>query len=295
MSKRFWWRQVVAESSDWNASVSRVIGPGTEKVDEEVSSELSGEHLGDDVEVGDESGLEDDWNVGGVEELDWVAAVLSTVAGRLDWEVDTESLEVDNHSENEESSHQVHQVWKVLAVESLTKSTDLVRAGGEKVEESDDGSFELGSTSSVHGGWRECLPDNGFANVGGDEERDSGSETISLLEKLVEKKDDETSDDELDNDEKADSSSDLRWLSVESGHDVDNSLSNGDDHTEQFLGSVEEGAVLWSVSDLDDLSSGEKLHDESRSNDWGDTELHKSTTVGSHNHTKPVEWIGGVS
>ncbi|KAF1756407.1 hypothetical protein GCK72_012860 [Caenorhabditis remanei] len=208
--------------------VSEVIGPGTEKVDEEVSSELSGEHLKSMIQ----SGLKNDWDVGSVEKLDWVAAVLSTVAGRLDWKVDTESLEVDNHSENEESGHQVHQVWKVLTVESLTESADLIGASGEKMEESDDSSLEFSSTSGVHCGWRERLPDNRFANVGGDEERDSGSETISFLEKLVEKKDDETGNHELDDDEKADSSSDFRWLSVESGHDVDNSLSNGDDHSE---------------------------------------------------------------
>lgn len=176
--------------------------------------------------------MKDDWNVGGVEELDWVAAVLSTVAGRLDWEVDTESLEVDNHRKNEESSHQVHQVWKVLTVESLTKGTDLVGAGGKKMEKSNDGSFELGSTSGVHCCRGECLPDNGFTDVGGNEERNSGSETISLLEKLVEKEDDETGNNELDDDKETDSSSDFRWLSVESGHDVDNSLSNSDDHTE---------------------------------------------------------------
>ena len=36
--------------------------------------------------------LEDDGNVGGVEELDGVGGVLTAVASRLDWKVDTESL-----------------------------------------------------------------------------------------------------------------------------------------------------------------------------------------------------------
>ena len=53
--------------------------------------------LRDDVEVGDEGALEDDGDVGGVEELDGVAAVLATVARRLDRQVDTEALMADNN------------------------------------------------------------------------------------------------------------------------------------------------------------------------------------------------------
>ena len=50
--------------------------------------------LRDDVEVGDERRLEDDGNVGRVEEFDGIAAVLATVAGRLDGQVDAEALRV---------------------------------------------------------------------------------------------------------------------------------------------------------------------------------------------------------
>ena len=49
-------------------------------------------YLRDDVEVGDERRLQDDGDVGGVEQLDRVAAVLATVAGRLDGQVHTEAL-----------------------------------------------------------------------------------------------------------------------------------------------------------------------------------------------------------
>jgi len=60
------------------------ITPHTEKVHEEVTSELDTEHLGDHVEIGHESRLENDGDVGGVEQLDGVAAVLSSVPGALD-------------------------------------------------------------------------------------------------------------------------------------------------------------------------------------------------------------------
>ena len=49
-------------------------------------------YLRDDVEVGDERRLQDDGDVGRVEQLDGVAAVLAAVAGRLDRQVHAEAL-----------------------------------------------------------------------------------------------------------------------------------------------------------------------------------------------------------
>lgn len=53
--------------------------PRSQQIDQEVSTEASGEHLRDDVEVGDQGRLQDDGDVGGVEELDGVGVVLATV------------------------------------------------------------------------------------------------------------------------------------------------------------------------------------------------------------------------
>ncbi|GMT25660.1 hypothetical protein PFISCL1PPCAC_16957 [Pristionchus fissidentatus] len=288
-------RQVVADTSGGVAAVSsRGIRPGTEKVDEDVSAELGRKHLRDDVEVGDEGGLEDDGDVGGVEELDGVRRVLSTVSGRLDGKVDTEALQIDDDSEHEDGGHQVHEVGKVLSVEGLTESTDLVVSGGEEVEEGDDGSLEFGSAASVHRSGRERLPHDRLADVGGDEERNSRAETISLLEQLVEQQHNETGEHELDNDEQADSGANVGRLSVESRSDVHDGLSDSDHHSEELLGSVEEGAVLGGVSDLDDLGSGEELHDQTRGDDGRDTELHQGSPVGGHDDAQPVERIGRV-
>lgn len=66
--------------------------PGSKQVNQEVSTETSRQHLRDDIEVGHKGRLQDDGNVGGVEELDGVSVVLATVAGRLDGQVDPEAL-----------------------------------------------------------------------------------------------------------------------------------------------------------------------------------------------------------
>ena len=80
---------------------ARRIRPGSEQVHENVAAELGSEHLRDDVEVRDERRLQDDGDVGGVEELDGVGRVPATVADRLDREIDTEALEAKHSSAKE--------------------------------------------------------------------------------------------------------------------------------------------------------------------------------------------------
>lgn len=66
--------------------------PGSQEVHKEVSTEASGEHLRDDIEVGDQGRLQDDGDVGGVEQLDGVGVVLPAVACRLNGQVHPEAL-----------------------------------------------------------------------------------------------------------------------------------------------------------------------------------------------------------
>lgn len=46
----------------------------------------------DDVKIGDQCRLQDDGNIGGVEQLDGVSVVLAAVACRLDGKVHSEAL-----------------------------------------------------------------------------------------------------------------------------------------------------------------------------------------------------------
>ena len=141
-------------------------------------------------------------------------------------------MEVYDDSEDEDCGHKVHDVGEVLPVERLAQSADLVLPGGEQVEEGDDGALELGAASRVDGGGREALPDDRLADVGGDEEGDSGAEAVALLQELVEEQDDEAGDEELDDDQEADAGADVGRLAVHAGHDVDDGLPDGDDHAE---------------------------------------------------------------
>ncbi len=69
----------------------------------------------------------------------------------------------------------------------MAVGTHLVVAGGDEVEQGNDGSLELGSVSSVDGGWAESAPDDVLAHVGGNEEGYSGgTNAVALGEDLVE-------------------------------------------------------------------------------------------------------------
>jgi hypothetical protein len=81
------------------------LTPGTQEVDEEVGRESFVQELRDEVQVGNECGLQDDGDVAGVEQLDRVAATLTTLLLVLHRNVDTEALEVDDKHEDDARGH----------------------------------------------------------------------------------------------------------------------------------------------------------------------------------------------
>ena len=119
------------------------------------------------------------------------------MAGRHERNLDAESLEVNDGGKHDECCDQVHNVGQILAVESLAESDLLVGPSKEKVEQSNDRSLEFRPSAGVVGGRRECLPDDGFTNVCRNEEGNSASESVSLLQKFVEEDDNQSSNDQL--------------------------------------------------------------------------------------------------
>ena len=86
-------------------------------------------------------------------------------------------LEVDDYTEDEDGGEEIHEVGEVLPVEGLSQGPDLVLAGGEEVEQRDDGPLELGAAPGVDGGGGEGLPHDRLADVGRDEQGDAGAKT----------------------------------------------------------------------------------------------------------------------
>ena len=116
-----------------------------------------------------------------------------------------------------------------MPVEGLLERVDLVLLGAQEVEESDDGSFELGTLLSADRDWGERFPQDDLTDVGGDEEGDTTANTVALLEEFVKKDDDDSGKRELEDDKGASDGSDLVDGAVHSGEEVSESLTHGDD------------------------------------------------------------------
>ena len=66
------------------------------------------------------------------------------------------------------------------------------------MEQRDYSAFEFGATTDIDGGRGECFPDYRLTDIGCDEEIDTRAETISFLEQFIEKDNNESCNNELD-------------------------------------------------------------------------------------------------
>mmetsp|Transcript_16061 Transcript_16061/g.36884 ORF Transcript_16061/g.36884 Transcript_16061/m.36884 type:complete len:487 (-) Transcript_16061:48-1508(-) len=286
---------VVREAASGARVALGVFGPRAEEGDDGVAAEAAVEDLEHKVQVGHEGGLEDDGHVARVKELD--VEIPRHVAARLVLELkgDLPPLEVDDNDRHDDGGDEVGNVGEGLAVESVTDGGELVGASEEHVEQGDDGAMELGATADVERRGAEGVPHNGLAHVGRDEERDGRTESVSLLEQVIEHHDDETGEGKLEDDQDGVDGTKIGNVSVHSREDVGHSLGKDDDEGEELLGGVEEATILVSLHrDLDETSTLDELHDGRGSHDGGDTQLHEGPSVRGHDHAKPVKWIGGA-
>ena len=95
-------------------------------------------------------------------------------------------LKVNDNPKHEDGGHEIGQVGKVTAVEGLTQTTDLVCPCCQKMKECNYSTFKLCPSARVDGGGAERLPDNRLTDVGGDEERDTRTKTVTFLKEFIE-------------------------------------------------------------------------------------------------------------
>jgi hypothetical protein len=234
--------------------------PDTEKLDEEVVRESRVQHLADEENVGAQSGLQHNGHVGSVEKTDGVGSAHATLAGGLHGNLDAETLEVDNSGEDKKGRQEIHHVREVLAVKGLTQSSLFVGPGEQKVEESDDSTLEFRSTTGVDGRGGESLPDNRLANVGSNEERDTTAQAVTLLEQLVQKNDNKTSHNELNDQEHTNTGTEIARLAIQTSKDVHTSLTKGENDREKLLSGLIEFSVGLEVEvDVNEVSTSEEL------------------------------------
>lgn len=266
--------------------------PLSQGSDEERALELSEQQLREEVEVGDQSGLEHDGDVGGIEELDGVVLFVGLDVLVFDGDVDSESLEVDDDQENEDGGKKAVDVGISRSVEGLLEGRDLVGSGDQKVEQSNDSTFIFSSLFGLDGHGGEGLPEDVFADVDSNEEGDTGSNTISLAHNFIKHKNDDTSKSQLNDNHDSVTSTNLINITVHTRPDISESFTTSNNKTQQLLSSFKEGFLsLVLLVDFKKLSTSKQLHNHTSSNDGGDTEFHKGSSVGGKNDSHPIEGI----
>ena len=76
-------------------------------------------------------------------------------------------------SEDNKGSEKIHDVREVLAIEGFSQCPLLIRPCQKKMEQCNDSALKFRSTSRVDGSRGESFPDDRFADIGSDEERNS--------------------------------------------------------------------------------------------------------------------------
>lgn len=287
-------RNVVSETTDGDRVTAHFnILPLAEKSDGEEVSESSVEELREEIEVGDQSSVKHDGDVGSVEQLDGEVGGMTSNTLLLNMKINSETLEVNDDKEDEDGSEQVIQVGETLSVESLLEGSDLVGFRDQEVEESDDGAFVLSTSFSDDGNGGEGSPEDVFADVGSNEKRDTRStETPTLGKNFIEHHDNNTGEGELDDDQDSITSTDRVDVTVLARPDSGKGFEEGNQQTEELLSTVEQSTIFLVVLvNIDDLSTSQKLHNHTTGNDGGDTEFHESTSVRGKDNSHPVERI----
>jgi len=121
-SEVFGWRDIIGDSTDRNGVLAEInILPLSKDANNEVASKPPVEDLGEEVEVLDDGGLEDDGEGRGVEELDLVSLDDSSDLPMDEVDLHPESLEVNHKEGHEESSAEVAHVGGVHPPERMVQ------------------------------------------------------------------------------------------------------------------------------------------------------------------------------
>ena len=145
---------------------------------------------------------------------------------------DVTTLEVNDDDEDEDGGYEIPHVGQVGPQERLADGLQLVGPRDEQVDEGDECPLELRPAPGVDGRGREGLPDDGLADVGGDEEGDAGAQAVALLQQLVQDDDDHAGGEQLLDDEDGVTGAQRVEVAVHARHHVGNRLAHGDQDAE---------------------------------------------------------------
>jgi hypothetical protein len=129
--------------------------------------------LGEEVDIRNESSLQNNWDVTGVEQLNRVWLSETSLLSSLELKYNLEVLEINYNEHHQYSGQKITNIRRVLPLERLIESIYWVRFCKHEVEQSNNGTLEFSSLvgSNCNGGER--FPHDGLADVSGNEKGDT--------------------------------------------------------------------------------------------------------------------------
>lgn len=294
------WGDVIDQTSNrCKLALSSSFLPVAENTSHESSLEIPVKHLGEEIQVGYQGGLQDDGDVRCVEQSDRIRSLWwSFVIAQS--QINVESLEENDDQENQCGCQQVADVGQITSEKSILNCIKTVASEDCTIKKLNNWTFilflgELCGTEWIRDG-RETAPKNSLSHVDSNEQTGSRtSDSVSLRDDIVQKHGNDGCECELKDNEDSISSSDFIKTSVHSWPGVSESLSESNENTDKFLSTIKEFFLFSDVLiNLDKFSSGEQLHNHGGGDDGGDTQLHKRTSVGGQDDSDPIEriWSG---
>ena len=260
---------------------------GPEEADEEVFAPTVMEHFGNEEDIGEDGGGEDDGDIGDVEEFNGVFAAKTAVAGVLDRDFDAHGFEVDDDEEDAESREEPEDVGGAGFTDK--GGTDGTVAE-ESLEEGDDCAMIEGVSGGMDEG--EHVPHDLLGDTSGDEEGDAGAKPPAFLDHFVEEDDDDAGGEELSEDEE---SLIEAKVPVGAAEDIGKGFKDRHKDRENLLDAGVEGTVFGiGHIDVNDFRAHKDLHDEASGDDGADPKFGEGTAGGGHDCADPIEGIGAA-
>ncbi len=262
-----------------------VVVEGAEEADEEVFAPAVMEHFGDEEDIGEDGGGEDNGDIGDVEEFDGVFAAEAAIPGVLDRDFDAHGFEVNDDEEDAEGSEEPENVGGAGLADKGSADSAIAEDG---LEEGDDRAMVEGVRGGLDEG--EGVPHDLLGNTSGDEEGDAGAKAPAFLDHFVEEDDDDAGGEELSENEE-------RLIEakgpVGAAEDIGKGFEDSHKDRENLLDAGVEGAVFGiGHIDVNDFGAHEDLHDEARGDDGADPEFGEGPAGGGHDSADPIEGVG---
>jgi len=191
-------RDVVRNTRHWDrlSLVVRVLLPRSQQSHHRVREVLV-QQLREEEQIRHQRRLQNNRNIRRVEQLDRIRSHRSLRSLRRNRDIHAESLEINHRTEHQNRRQQIRHVRQSSSVKRLLQRTRLILSRHQQMEHRNHCSFILRSSWASARHRRKGLPDDRLADVRRNKQRNRTSQSVSLLQQLIQQDHQDTGNKQL--------------------------------------------------------------------------------------------------